>query len=172
MQTLFTLGEQPLHELLEGLEEGTIGDVTRQLVALASDEIAPLSYQRFVEFLNQRGFANAGIAGHQHTGRLALAGLLKGAQEFTELLFPTVETLRHDEEVRPILLAKRKHGNGSMACPLLGAVLKVGPQAQGTLIPLLSSLGQQLHHDQREWLGDRRRDRAGREGQLREVAVD
>src|SRR5262249_41105808 len=43
MQTLFALGEQPLHELLEGLDEGTIGDITRQLVALASDEIAPLS---------------------------------------------------------------------------------------------------------------------------------
>src|SRR6266702_3551780 len=89
-EAMLGLGKaQGWDELLEGLEEGTIGDVTRQLVALASDEVAPLSYQRFVEFLNQRGFANAGIAGHQHTGRLALAGLLKGAQECTELLFPT-----------------------------------------------------------------------------------
>ena len=147
MQTLFALGEQPLHELLEGLDEGTIGNITRQLVALASDEVAPLSDQRLVEFLNQRGFADASIASHQHTGRSALAGLLKGVQELTELLFSTVETLRHDEAVRPILLAKGKSSNGTLTRLLQGAVLKIGPQAQGTLIALFSGLGQQLHHD-------------------------
>ena len=142
------------------------------MVAFAGDEVAPLPYEGFVQFLDQRGFANAGIAGDQHTGRVALAGLLKRVQECTELWFPTIQTLRHDEALRPILLAQGKRRYGTLTCPLLGAMLQIGSQAQGTLIPLLSGLRQQLQHDLRERLGDRRRDHAGGGGKLGDVAVD
>jgi len=59
-----------------------------------------------------------------------------------------------------------------MTGPLPGTVLKICPEAECTLIPLLSGLCQQLHDDLRERLGDRGSGRAGGRGQLRDVAVD
>src|SRR5712692_4807560 len=97
-------------------------------------------YQGLVEFLNQRGLANASIACHQHAGRPALAGLLKSMQELIKLLFPTVEMLRDDEAVRYILLAKRKRSNFPYTCPLLRTALEICPQSERALIPLFGGL--------------------------------
>ena len=56
---------------LEGLNQGTVGNVALVLVELACREEAAEWYQGLVDFVDHRGLADAGTAGYQHQLRRA-----------------------------------------------------------------------------------------------------
>src|SRR6266481_8587652 len=57
------LAEKRSHEVLKGLHQRRIGDVAFVLIELAGGEKAAQRYQRLVQLVYYRGFADPGIAG-------------------------------------------------------------------------------------------------------------
>src|SRR6266852_744240 len=85
-QLLFALTQQWSDKALKGLSEGGIRDIALVLVELARRKKTTRRNQRFVQFINDGGFADAGIAGHQHQLRPAgLDDAVKGGEQGLDL---------------------------------------------------------------------------------------
>ncbi len=65
-QLLFALAQEGADKALKGLRQGGIRDIALVLVELARCKKATRSNQRFVQLIDDRGFADSGIAGNQH----------------------------------------------------------------------------------------------------------
>ena len=65
------LAQQRPDQALKRLRQRRIGDVALVLVELARGEQAARRHQRLVQFIDDRGFADAGIARDQHQLRRA-----------------------------------------------------------------------------------------------------
>src|SRR5439155_11616242 len=70
-QLLFALTQQWADKALKGLRQRGIRDIALVLVELARCKQATWRHQRFVQLINDGGFADAGIAGNQHQLRPA-----------------------------------------------------------------------------------------------------
>src|SRR6202040_1913952 len=65
-QRRLALAQKGSHEASEGLGQGGVGDVALVLVELTRREQAARRDERLLEFVHQRGLADAGVAGAQH----------------------------------------------------------------------------------------------------------
>src|SRR6202011_2388509 len=67
-----TLAQERAHQALEGLSERRVRDVALVLVELAGREQATRRDEHLMQLVYYRGFADPGIAGHEHEFRGAL----------------------------------------------------------------------------------------------------
>src|SRR5712672_1666303 len=103
------LAQKRAHKALEGLCQGGVRDVALVLVELAGREQAARRYERLVQLVHYRGFADPGIAGHEHKFRGALGhNSVECCNQRLNLALPAVELLRDQQPIRPIVLAKRE----------------------------------------------------------------
>ena len=72
-QLRFALAEKRPNQALEGLGQRRVGDVALVLVELAGGEQPARRHQHLVQLVDDRGLADAGIAGDQHQLRRPLA---------------------------------------------------------------------------------------------------
>jgi hypothetical protein len=63
---LIVAAEDLTHQRLKGLSQSRIGNVALVLIKLAAGEQTARRDQNLVQFIDDRGFSNAGIAGDEH----------------------------------------------------------------------------------------------------------
>ena len=107
--------------------------------------------ERLVEFVHQRRFANAGIAGDEHELGCAIRhDPVEGPKQRLDFVLPAVELLRRHETVRDVVSTERERLDAAMGLPFLKALAQIGRETRGGLVTLLGIFGEQLHHDRRE----------------------
>ena len=101
------LSQQGPDQTLECLGEGGVRDVALVLVELAGCEEAGGRDQRLVQLVDNRGLANAGIAGDEYELRCAIRNdPVEGGQQSLDLMLPAVELLRYEQTVRCVVSAE------------------------------------------------------------------
>ena len=107
--------EELANQGLEGLRQRRIGDVALVLIELAGGEQAARRHQDFVQFVDDRGFADAGIAGDQHEfGRAIGHDPIERGDKAFDLRFASIEFFGDQQPVGPVVCAPS--GNVSMSC--------------------------------------------------------
>ena len=144
----FALGEDLTNEGLERLRQGRVRDVALVLVELAGCEEAARRDEHLVQLVHDGGFADAGITGYEHQFRCALGhDPVEGREQGVDLALPPVQLLRDQQPVRRVVGSQRKRIDAAMRLPFRQAPPKIGLQAGGGLVALLSVLGEELHGD-------------------------
>ena len=104
-----------------------------------------------MQLIDDRGFADAGIAGDQHQlRRAALDDAIKGGKQGLDLARPSVQLLGDQQPVRCIVLAQREFLDAAPRFPFGKAAPKVTFSASRSLVAFLRRFGQQLHDDGRD----------------------
>ena len=151
----FALDEDLTDQGLEGLCQGRVRDVALVLVELAGREEAARRNKRLVQLVHHRGFADAGITGYEHELRRTLGhDPVEGREQGVDLALPPVQLLWDQQSVRRVVRAQRERIDATMRLPFRQAPPKIGFQAGGGLVALLGVLGEELHDDGRQRLGD------------------
>src|SRR3984957_13998507 len=164
--------EKRPHQAPESLCQGGVGDVAIVLVELTGREQAARWDERLVEFVHQRGLADAGIAGDEHELGCAIRhDPVESAEQRLDLVLPAIKLLRHDETFRGIVRAQRERLYAVMGLPVREALPQIDRETSGGLIPVLSGLGQELHYDRRERPWDARDPLVGRKRAAGNVAM-
>src|SRR5215831_8805206 len=108
-QLLFALTQKWTDKALKGLRQGGIRDVALVLVELARCKKATRRNQRFVQLIDDGGFADSGIAGNQHQLRpAALDDAVEGGEQGINLARSPVQLLGDQQPVWGVVFAKRK----------------------------------------------------------------
>ena len=166
------LAEQRPDEALKGLRQGRIGDVALVLVELAGREEPARRHQRLVQLIDDRGFADAGIARDQHQlRRPAFDDAIEGGKQGLDLARSAIKLLGYDQPVGPVMFAEGKRFNPVLRLPRRQAAPQVALQAGGGLVAVLGRLGEQLHDDRRDGAGNFRHPLGGRDRLPRDVAM-
>ena len=143
--------EQRPDEALKRLRERRIRDVPLVLVELAGGEEPARRHQHLVQFIDDRGLADAGIAGDQHQlRRPAGDDAIEGGKQGCDLARPPVELLGDQQPVGRVLLAQGEVVDVTPDFPCGQAASQIALDAARGLVPLLGRLGQQLHDDGRD----------------------
>src|SRR3984957_12541539 len=94
-ERLLVLGEERADQGLERLAQGRVWDVALVLVELAGREQATRWNERFLQLVHHGGFADAGIAGHEHELHGAVRPTpVEGREKGVDLGLPAVELRR------------------------------------------------------------------------------
>jgi hypothetical protein len=97
---------------------------------------------------------------------------VEGREQGVNLALPAVKLLRDQQPVRYVVSAEREEVDTTTQIPFRLAAPQVARHARGSLVAILGVLGQQLHHDRRERLGDSLHPLAGRRRLPRDVTMD
>ena len=151
----FALDQDLTDQSLEGLCQGRVRDVALVLVELAGREEAARRNEHLVQLIHHRGFADTGITRDQHKFRRAVGHTRSKAASSTSISrsrpysFSGISN-RSDASCAP-------SGNGSMRpcdCHCSRHRRRSASRPDGGLVALLGVLGEQLHDDGRQRLGD------------------
>jgi hypothetical protein len=124
------------------------------LIELGCSEQPARWHQRLVQFIDNRGFADAGISRDQHQFRhAALDDAVEGGEQGLDLARSPVQLLRDQQAVGRVILRKREIVDPVPKLPFGKAVPEIPLCAGCGLVTLLGDLGEQPHNE----LGDRRR---------------
>ena len=135
-------------QALKGLRQRRIGDVALVLVELARGEEPARRHQRLVQLVDDRGLADAGIAGDQHQlRRAARDDAIEGGEQGLDLALSPVELLGDQEPVGRVVFAEREGLDAAVELPFGKAAPQIALDAGGGLVALLGRLGEQLHDD-------------------------
>ena len=108
-----------------------------------------------MQFIDDRGFADAGIAGNQNQlRRTALDHAIEDGEQAFDLALSPVQLLRDQQPIGGVVFARREGLNAPVTLPLGQTAPQIVLEAGGGLVALLGGLGEEFHHD----LGDDRRD--------------
>ena len=122
---------------------------------LPDGEEAARRNQHLVQLVHYRGFADAGITGDEHEFGGALGhDPVERRKQRIDLALPPVQLLRDQQSVRRVVRAQREWIDATMRLPFRQAPPKIGFQARGGLVALLGVLGEELHDDGGQRLGD------------------
>src|SRR5215510_6934038 len=117
-QLLFALTQKWLDKALKGLRQRGIRDIPFVLVELSRCKKATRRNQRFVQLIDDGGFADSGIAGNQHQLRpAALDDAVKGGEQGIDLECSPVQLLGDQQPVGCVVFAKRKWIDSPMQLP-------------------------------------------------------
>src|SRR6202011_5284015 len=95
----------------------------------------------FLQFIDYRGFANAGISGDQHQLRgAALDDAIKRGEQSFDHARPSVQLFGDQQPVGGVVFAKRKWGDARLTLPFGKTVPKVIRYPGGRLVALLGRL--------------------------------
>ena len=151
----FTLDEDLTDQSLEGLCQGRVGDVALVLVEFAGCEEPARRNKHLVQLIHHGRFADTGITRDQHQFRCAVGhDPVESRQQSVDLAFPPVQLFRDQQTVRHIVQAEQERIDATMRPPFPQAPPKIGFQTRSSLVAFLGVLGQELHRDRRQWLGD------------------
>ena len=165
------LRQNLLDEALEGLSQRGVRDVPFVLVEFAQREESARP-ENLRQRIDHRGFSHAGVAGNQDEFCTALVGHpAKRGEQRGDFLFPSIELFRDLQLVRHVLGAEGKQLNARIGFPSRQTTPQIGAQPNRRLEPILRSLGQQLHHDRRERLGNVLSPGLRRHGRPRDMAM-
>ena len=132
-----------MDQALDGLREGRIRDVSLVLVELARCKKASGRDERFMEFIDNGGFANTRVARNKNEFRSASAyDTVEGRQQGIDFGRSPVQFLGNERPVRLVVLAKRKVVYAAMSFPFLETPLKVTLQARCRPVSLFSGFGE------------------------------
>src|SRR3954471_15100050 len=124
------------------------------LVELARRKQAPRRNQRFLQLIDDGGLADTGVSGNEYQLRRATAHhTLEGGEQSVDLVGSPVQFLWNHQPVWRVALARLEFVNAASSLPFSKAAPKITLHAARSLIPLLSSLGKQLHDDCRDSAG-------------------
>src|SRR2546428_10215693 len=171
-RTVVALAENLVHESPKGLDQSAEGDMAGDLVELPRDEVPALAHDGLVELLNERRLADSGVPGDQRHRHPPLARAVEGPDELFHLSVPPIELLGDQKEVRDVPPSEGKVRDRSIRLPLVGTDTEVVLEPERALVPLLGSLGEELHDDPRERPRNRGLDLGGCGRRLRDVRVD
>src|SRR5262245_52167866 len=144
----FVLPQQWPDQVLKGLCQRGVGDVTFVLIELARSEKAARRYQHRLQLVDDRGLADAGIARDQDQFRGAIAhDAIERGEQGLDLALPPVESLGDQEPVGRVVFAEWKLVNPALRLPFGLATAKVAFEAGGRLITIFGPLREQLHND-------------------------
>ena len=142
------LDQDLTHQRLECLCQRRVRYVALVLVELACGEEPARWNQHLVQLVHDRGFADAGIPGHEHE----LGGALRHdpverREQRIDFVLPPVKLLGDQQSVRRVVRAQREGIDATMELPLRQASLKIGFEARGGLVTVLRILGEEPHDD-------------------------
>ena len=101
------LAEKRPHEALKSLHQSRIGNVALVLIELAGGEEASWWNKHLVQFIDDRGFSDAGISGDQHQlRRAALDDAIEGREQGLDLALPAVQLLGDQQPIGRVVLAQ------------------------------------------------------------------
>src|SRR5580700_7938395 len=86
-------------------------------------------------------------------------------------MLPAVELLRDEQSVRYVVSAEWERLDAAMPLPLHEALPQINGEPRGGLVAVFGILGEELHHDRRERLGDARDPLVGRARLASDVAM-
>jgi len=161
------LGEHPIDEVTQGLQERREGHAALVLIELPGEEDPAPGHDRAPQLVHQPRLPDAGVARDQDQLVAAGGGALERADQGGQLLAPAVEGLGHQKPRGQVFGAQIEEGVGAH----LADPPQVCEQAAGGLVAILLGLGQQLEHDGREARRDLRPTLAGRERRPGDVRV-
>src|SRR5262249_55442903 len=105
-------------------------------------------HQRLVQLIDDGRFAYSGITGNQDQFRpAALDDAVEGGEQGLDLARSSVQLLGDQQPVWRVVFAKRKRVDTPVPLPFGKTVPKITGDAGGSLVALLGSLREQLHHD-------------------------
>ncbi|EDT07166.1 hypothetical protein BgramDRAFT_6103 [Paraburkholderia graminis C4D1M] len=165
--------EQIAQEPLECLRKGGVRNVSLVLIELAGSKQPARRHQHFVQLVDDRRFADAGIARNQHEfGRAARDDSLERVDEVPDLRLAPIKFFGNQQTVRCIVQAERKRRNRMIRAPRRNARTKIRFDARRGLIAVFRGLGQQFQHDALDRLGNAPRPLAWRRRPARDMTMD
>src|SRR6516165_9002163 len=106
-QLRFGLAEQRAHQALKRLHQRRIGDVALVLVELAGRKEPARGHQHLVQFIDDRGFADAGIAGDQHQLKRAATNYpIDRGDQGADLVLPRIHLFLYQQLVLRVVFAQ------------------------------------------------------------------
>ncbi len=156
----------------EGLAESGVRDVALVLVEFTGREQATRRYERLMQLVHDRGFADAGISGDEHQFERARGhDTVKGREQRVDLATPAVKLLRDQQPVRYVVSAERERVDTVVRLQFRQAAPEIGFDTRGGLVAILCCLGYELHHNSRERRRDANDPLVGRHRLPRDMAV-
>ena len=134
---------------MKGLRHRRIRDVALVLIELAGCEEAARRNQRLVEFVHDRGFADAGISGDENELRRAGGDDPMEGRERARRPRASARKVSPGSAIGPTAscCAQRKWIDATARLPLAQATTQVSLDTRGGLVTLLCGLREKLHHD-------------------------
>src|SRR5215470_14493473 len=106
-QLLFALTQECAGKALKGLRERGIRNIALVLIELARCKEATRRNQWFVQLIDDRGFADSGIAGNQHQLRPAAGyDTIKRSEQDLDLARSPVQFFRDYQPILSVVLAR------------------------------------------------------------------
>src|SRR5882724_7198276 len=171
-QLWIALAKQWSDQALKGLRQGRIGDVTLVLVELACCEEPARLNKHSMQFIDDRGFADAGISGDKHQLRRAVVDYaVEAGEQGLYLARPSVQLLGKQQPIGRVVFAKREGVDVPFTLLFGKTVLKITLDASCSLVTLLGGLREQLHDDFGDRNGDILRPFTGRQRLSGDMAV-
>src|ERR1700751_628228 len=170
---LLTFTQHLAHKALEGMRQGSIGDIWLLSVKFPRNEIAALWHNHLVQLIYDRGFADAGITGYKHELRSPVSDdSIEDIDKDFAASVASVKLLRDHESIRHVVYAQREWIDPPEAIPGRKASPKVCLYPCGGLIALLCGFAEELHDDGRNPLRDPLESFIGRHWLPGDVAMD
>ena len=151
-QLLFALAQKWSGKALKGLRQGGIRNIALVLVELARCKKATRRNQRFVQLIDDGGFADSGIAGNQHQLRPAAAyDAVEGSEQDLDLARSPVQFLGDQQPVWAVVFAKREIRRCARATSHSARQRRRSLSTPArSLVAFLGGLREQFHHDRRD----------------------
>src|SRR6516165_3716870 len=128
---------------LESLGHARVWDVATALIELAGDENATRKHDLLVQFADHRRLADPGVARHELKMRFAGRGdAVERIEQRCYLTFASVKALGDKQAIWCIARRQREwvDAAGPFQCSKAGP--QIGLKANGSLVPVLSGLGE------------------------------
>ena len=123
------LAQERADQALKGLRQRGIRDVALVLIELAGGEQAARRHQRLVQLVDDRGLADAGIAGDEHQLRSAAGDdAVEGGEQGVDLALSPVQFLGDQQPVRRVMFAQREGVDPVLSLPFSKAAPEVAPR--------------------------------------------
>ena len=146
---------------MERVEDGSVGDVAVQEVALARKPDAP-RLRALLDLVHERRLADAGQTGHEQNLGSARANPTKHLVELFSFAVAAVHLATKEEAVRQVIATEVEGRDGiAPRLPLASHLLQIGLERFCRLIAPLGHFREELPHDVGQDLGDRRIDHRG-----------
>src|ERR1700691_1765731 len=114
------LAEDLANEDTQRLSQRGVRNISSVLVEFSGPEYPAWKHDRFVQLMNDRGFADSGVTGHQNQRRCSGGDhSVEGGQQDLALLVTSVEFLGHDESVGSVVRAEGERVDASHRFPLV-----------------------------------------------------
>src|SRR5262249_22696163 len=147
----FAPAQKRTNKALKRLREGSVRNIALILVELARCKKATRRNKRFVQFVDDGGFADSGIAGNQHQLRPAACYYtIERCKQGLDLARSSVQFLRDEQTIWSVVLARREIRHAPARFPFSQAAPKIALDAGRSLVSFFGSFGEEFHHDGRD----------------------